>query len=118
MAAAWPASAPAGLRGSWRRLGSAPALGLLPDCSRATRTPSVHPPSLQRSLDTGAACPAAAAAAAGRNPAIVVGNAQPDLLQWVAQRRSEEPGAEGRLLVTGAHEARGILEGLQRLGLK
>jgi hypothetical protein len=55
---------------------------------------------------------------AGRNPAIVVGNAQPDLVQWVAQRRREEAGAEGRLLVAQAHEALGILEGLQRLGLK
>lgn len=54
----------------------------------------------------------------GRNPAVVVGNAQPDLLQWVEQRRQEEAGAGQRLLVATQHEALGILQCLERLGLK
>ena len=57
---------------------------------------------------------------AGANPAIVVGNAQPDLKKWVAERRKTEPapsnGGVARLFVAEKHEARGILEGLQRMG--
>ncbi|KAF6259195.1 sucrose-6F-phosphate phosphohydrolase-domain-containing protein [Scenedesmus sp. NREL 46B-D3] len=56
----------------------------------------------------------------GRNLAIVVGNAQPDLLQWLEQHVSDEsplPGKQ-RLLRTEAHEAYGILEGLEYFGLK
>ncbi|KAL4852949.1 putative sucrose-phosphatase 2 [Chlorella vulgaris] len=48
----------------------------------------------------------------GRNLAIVVGNAQPELVQWVLQQPQEE-----RLVVTDAPMARGILEGLARHGL-
>ena len=50
-----------------------------------------------------------------------VGNAQPDLLQWVDQQRRIQPPSEitsgkERLFVASKHEALGILEGLQRLG--
>ena len=48
----------------------------------------------------------------GQNLAIVVGNAQPELLQWlVAQEQNS------RIVLTDAQLARGILEGLSRLGL-
>eukprot|EP00887_Chlorella_sp_A99_P001465 scaffold8.g1465.t1 len=46
----------------------------------------------------------------GTNPAVVVGNAQQELLDWVLQQ-------ESRLVVTDAPLARGILEGLARHGL-
>ena len=59
---------------------------------------------------------------AGTNPAIVVGNAQPDLIKWVEERRKVEPapaaGALERLFMASRLEARGILEGLERLGFK
>ena len=42
----------------------------------------------------------------------VVGNAQPELVQWVLEQPQEE-----RLVVTDAPMARGILEGLARHGL-
>ncbi|KAL4457961.1 hypothetical protein ABPG75_012826 [Micractinium tetrahymenae] len=48
----------------------------------------------------------------GRNLAIVVGNAQPELVQWVLGQPQEE-----RMVVTDAPMARGILEGLARHGL-
>ena len=54
----------------------------------------------------------------GQNLAIVVGNAQPDLLQWVNETQLSPTGADARLLVTDAHMARGILEGLQTFDLK
>ena len=55
----------------------------------------------------------------GENPAIVVGNAQPDLLKWVEEQRLVEPlnGEKPRLYVAAKHEAQGILEGLMELGL-
>jgi hydroxymethylpyrimidine pyrophosphatase-like HAD family hydrolase len=57
----------------------------------------------------------------GKNLAIVVGNAQPDLKQWVAQHQASDasplPGKQ-RLLTTQNHEALGILEGLAYFGLK
>jgi len=58
---------------------------------------------------------------AGENPAIVVGNAQPDLRRWVEERRKVEPaggagGGKERLFVAKKHEAHGILEGLEYLG--
>mmetsp|Transcript_15183 Transcript_15183/g.44726 ORF Transcript_15183/g.44726 Transcript_15183/m.44726 type:complete len:149 (-) Transcript_15183:186-632(-) len=57
----------------------------------------------------------------GQNPAIVVGNAQPDLRAWAERKAAEEPppapGAPPRLLRVSKHEALGILEGLQMLGL-
>ena len=51
----------------------------------------------------------------GRNKAIIVGNAQPDLMRWAME--SAEGRDEGRLYVARAKEARGILEGLYELGL-
>ena len=54
----------------------------------------------------------------GQNLAIVVGNAQPDLLQWVKSTQLKPDDKEARLLVTRAHMAHGILEGLQTFGLK
>lgn len=54
----------------------------------------------------------------GKNPAVVVGNAQPDLLEWVEARLVQEAGAGARLLVATEHEALGILQCLDRLGLK
>ncbi|MEW5307867.1 MAG: hypothetical protein WDW36_010240 [Sanguina aurantia] len=56
----------------------------------------------------------------GLNPAIVVGNAQPDLRAWLETRQRVEaapaPGAPPRLLLATQHEAYGILEGLEALG--
>ncbi|GBF87879.1 sucrose phosphatase [Raphidocelis subcapitata] len=55
----------------------------------------------------------------GPNLALVVGNAQPDLVKWLEQRRDDAgplPG-KARLLRASAHEARGILEGLAYWGL-
>lgn len=54
----------------------------------------------------------------GQNLAIVVGNAQPDLLQWVNDTQLSVQKDRARLLVTTAHMAYGILEGLQAFGLK
>ena len=54
----------------------------------------------------------------GQNLAIVVGNAQPDLLQWVNSTQLRPSDDSPRLLVTNAHMAHGILEGLQTFGLK
>ena len=48
----------------------------------------------------------------GENPAIVVGNAQEELCTWLL----EQPQTE-RVVYTDAHHARGIMEGLSRLGL-
>lgn len=49
---------------------------------------------------------------AGANPAIVVGNAQPTLVDWlVAQPQND------RIVFTTAEIARGILEGMSRHGL-
>jgi hypothetical protein len=45
-------------------------------------------------------------------PTAVVGNAQPELVQWVLEQPQEQ-----RLVVTDAPMARGILEGLARHGL-
>lgn len=55
----------------------------------------------------------------GSNLAIVVGNAQPDLVAWLQQHvATDESPLEGkqRLLKTSKHEAYGILEGLQYFG--
>lgn len=48
----------------------------------------------------------------GKNPAVVVGNAQPALLNWVTLQPQD-----GRLLLADAVMAKGVLEGLARLGL-
>ncbi|KAG1661702.1 hypothetical protein FOA52_002038 [Chlamydomonas sp. UWO 241] len=57
----------------------------------------------------------------GANPAIVVGNAQPDLRAWASARSKHEPappaGSPPRLLLVEKPEAYGILEGLEMLGL-
>ena len=50
---------------------------------------------------------------AGSNPAIIVGNAQPELLQWLV----EQP-QNGRIRLTDAAMAYGILEGLALHGLR
>lgn len=57
----------------------------------------------------------------GKNLAIVVGNAQPDLVTWVhAHQQKDESPVQGkqRLVQTKQHEALGILEGLEYYGLK
>lgn len=48
----------------------------------------------------------------GQNPAIVVGNAQEELVRWVLTQPQD-----GRLVVADAPMAHGVLEGLARLGL-
>jgi hypothetical protein len=53
------------------------------------------------------------------NPARPRINKQPDLVNWVQQRKDDTspiPGKQ-RLLVASASEARGILEGLKYWGL-
>ena len=50
--------------------------------------------------------------AAGGNPAIVVGNAQPTLMQWLVMQSQD-----GRIVLSRAPMARGIVEGLARHGL-
>ncbi len=59
---------------------------------------------------------------AGRNKAIVVGNAQDDLRRWVdtvPQDVREGPNGEpARLCVAKASEAEGILEGLEYFGFR
>jgi len=58
----------------------------------------------------------------GDSLGVVVGNAQPDLKAWAAARAASEPAAgpngAPRLLVASRHEALGILEALERFGLK
>ncbi|GAX82355.1 hypothetical protein CEUSTIGMA_g9784.t1 [Chlamydomonas eustigma] len=59
---------------------------------------------------------------AGKNPAIVVGNAQPDLMQWVQEQQKQSVESRGnsndvrRLFVASKPEALGILEGLKAHG--
>lgn len=48
----------------------------------------------------------------GRNKAVVVGNAQPELVQWLLQQPQSE-----RLVLSDAPLGRGLLEGLARHGL-
>jgi len=48
----------------------------------------------------------------GDNPAIVVGNAQPALMEWAVRQPQD-----GRVVVADAGVADGVLEGLARLGL-
>ena len=48
----------------------------------------------------------------GGNPAIVVGNAQPALMEWAVRQPQD-----GRVIVADAEVADGVLEGLARLGL-
>lgn len=49
---------------------------------------------------------------AGENKAIVVGNAQPELVAWLLQQTQDD-----RLIYTNAHLALGVLEGIARHGL-
>jgi sucrose-6-phosphatase len=51
----------------------------------------------------------------GRNRGIIVGNSQPDLLDWLAAQRQQGVD-DGRLVLTGKARARGILEGLAHFG--
>ncbi|GMH38515.1 hypothetical protein BSKO_06399 [Bryopsis sp. KO-2023] len=53
----------------------------------------------------------------GKNRAIVVGNAQPDLKDWV-ETQLGNGDSPSRLWVATKHEAYGILEGLQHFGFK
>ena len=55
---------------------------------------------------------------AAANLAIVVGNAQPDLKQWLATLTQTDTHHQGRLRLAQvqAHYAHGILEGLEQLG--
>ena len=48
----------------------------------------------------------------GENPAIVVGNAQDELLDWALTQRQT-----GRLVVCESPMALGVVEGLTRLGM-
>lgn len=48
----------------------------------------------------------------GKNPAIVVGNAQPTLMQWLVTQPQD-----GRIVLSRASMARGIVEGLARHSL-
>jgi len=48
----------------------------------------------------------------GANPAVVVGNAQDELLEWVMKQPQD-----GRLVVADQEMAQGVLEGMGRLGL-
>lgn len=49
----------------------------------------------------------------GRNPAVVVGNAQDELVGWAL----EQSQGDGRLVMADAEMAEGVLEGLARHGL-
>ena len=51
----------------------------------------------------------------GKIRAIVVGNAQPALMQWANSQKSDDE--DGRLFIAKEHEALGILEGLRKFGL-
>lgn len=51
----------------------------------------------------------------GQHRCIVVGNAHPELLAWAQTR---QVAGNGELLITKAHRAHGILEGLMRWGFK
>lgn len=48
----------------------------------------------------------------GDHPAIIVGNAQDELKEWLLQQPQQD-----RIILTDATLARGILEGLSRHGL-
>ena len=50
----------------------------------------------------------------GANRAVVVGNAQPVLMEWARAEREKDDG--DRLYIAGQREARGILEGLDAFG--
>ena len=51
----------------------------------------------------------------GDHRSIIVGNAHPELLEWA---RTQRAAGTGELLVTRAHRASGILEGLEQFGFK
>lgn len=48
----------------------------------------------------------------GDHPAIIVGNAQDELRDWLLEQPQHD-----RVILTDGHLARGILEGLSRHGL-
>ena len=49
---------------------------------------------------------------AGKHKAIVVGNAQPELVEWLLKQEQT-----ARIVFTDAHMAHGIIEGITRHGL-
>ncbi len=49
----------------------------------------------------------------GGHPSVVVGNAQPDLVNWLVQ----QPQSDSKVLFAEGMFARGIIEGLARHGL-
>ena len=52
----------------------------------------------------------------GAHPAIVVANAQPDLMHWLQSEDGQHGLRTSRIVVASKHEALGVLEGLQKLG--
>jgi len=61
----------------------------------------------------------------GDHHAVVVGNAQPDLMAWASTSRVQRDvtnkkgsGMNGSLVIVEGHKARGILEGLEKLGFR
>lgn len=53
----------------------------------------------------------------GQHFAVVVGNAQPDLMEWAQSAQNGAKRGKKPLIVEG-HRAHGVLEGLQRLGFR
>lgn len=57
---------------------------------------------------------------ADANAAVVVGNAEPDLLAWAQQQQQRQQqlaaSEKQRLYVAKGHEARGVVEGLKQFG--
>ena len=52
----------------------------------------------------------------GGHHAVVVGNAQEDLMKWAVGEEGGRGGGQNALIITRGHRAYGILEGLERLG--
>lgn len=53
----------------------------------------------------------------GKNRAIVVANAEPELKQWLQKEKADEAGSD-RLYIASSNMALGILEGLEHFGFK
>lgn len=57
----------------------------------------------------------------GKSKAIVVGNAQKELLAWLEKElatQTKGPNGLGRVYHAKNHEAAGVMEGLERFGWK
>ena len=58
----------------------------------------------------------------GQHKAIVVGNAQPDLVAWLSEQQQQQDAASSngnaRLFPAQKHRAAGIFEGLEKFGFK